>query len=119
MGVLNDAKAEGLNWGGTISPTANDGNRIWYMHTASFSIASQCKMTQTGWEFLRDWILELAPLRQTGIPAIPALKQLLYLFANPQNTALGLDPLMALATGTALTIAGCLAPVRSGTRSAS
>ena len=37
----------------------------------------------------------------TGIAAIPAFKQLLYLFASPQNTALGLDPLMALAKGTA------------------
>jgi ABC-type glycerol-3-phosphate transport system substrate-binding protein len=104
VGVLNDAKAEGLNWAGTLAPTANSGNRTWYMHASSFSISSQTEMPQTGWDFLRDWILELAPLRQTGIPAIPALKQLLYLFANPQNSALGLDPLLAMATDETLTI---------------
>jgi multiple sugar transport system substrate-binding protein len=101
VGVMNDARAQGLNWQGTMSPTANDGNRVWYMHTASFSIAAKSKMIQSGWEFARDWIFELEPKRLTGIAAIPAFKQLLYLFATPQNHALGLDPLMALATGTA------------------
>ena len=101
VGVMNDARAQGLNWQGTMSPKANNGDRVWYMHTASFSIAAKSKMIQSGWDFLRDWILELEPKRQTTTPAIPAFKQLLYLFANPQNHALGLDPIMALATSTA------------------
>ena len=68
VGVLNDAKAEGLNWAGTLSPKANNGNRTWYMHTASFSISSDSQdAADAAGTFLRDWILELAPLRQTGI----------------------------------------------------
>ncbi|MCL6430247.1 MAG: sugar ABC transporter substrate-binding protein [Anaerolineae bacterium] len=87
-----------LKWKAVLSPKANNGNRVWYMHSHCWSIAATTKMPRLAWEYVRDFTLEVEPSKewQEANPEIPGLRQLLYAFATPTSSALGYDPLIAL-----------------------
>ncbi|MHB0856256.1 MAG: ABC transporter substrate-binding protein [Anaerolineae bacterium] len=88
--------AEGLEWKGVIAPLANNGKRVWYTHTLCYSISTQSKMPNAAWEWIRDMVFELIPEKQQYAPAIPALKEQLYVFATTENADLGWDKLLTL-----------------------
>ncbi len=91
-------EAADLSWKAVLSPKANTGKRVWYMHFQCWSISSQTQKPNTAWEYIRDFVFAYEPAVQEVAPTIPGLKQLLNVFDNPTTQALGYEPLLALAT---------------------
>jgi len=91
-------EATDLSWKAVLSPKANNGNRVWYMHFQCWSISSQTQKPNTAWEYIRDFVFAYEPAVQEVAPTIPGLKQLLSVFDNPTTKALGYEPLLSLVT---------------------
>jgi multiple sugar transport system substrate-binding protein len=89
-------EAQDLPWHAVLSPTANDGNRIWYEHFWCWAISTQSEKQDLGWQYSRDFVLER--VIDPATPTIPPLKQLLDTFDTPTNQELGYAPLISLAT---------------------
>jgi multiple sugar transport system substrate-binding protein len=89
-------EAQDLPWQAVLSPTANDGNRIWYEHFWCWAISTQSQKQDLAWQYARDFVLER--VIDPATPTIPPLQQLLDTFDTPTNQELGYLPLIALAT---------------------
>jgi ABC-type glycerol-3-phosphate transport system substrate-binding protein len=85
-----------LNWKGVLSPTANNGGRIWYEHTWCWGISTQSKQPDLAWQFAREFVLQR--VIDPATPTIPPLAQLLDTFDTEINQELGYTPLITLAT---------------------
>lgn len=96
VGQLKEARKQGLNWKAVLSPTANNGGRIWYEHFWCWSMSSQTKKPNIGWLYLRDFILNRTI--DAATPTIPPLRQLLDTFNTETNKELGYEPLIVIAT---------------------
>jgi multiple sugar transport system substrate-binding protein len=96
VGTLREAKD--LNWAAVLSPKANNGNRVWYMHFQCWAIAKPTKKPNAAWLYIRDFVFEYEPAVQEVAPTIPGLKQLLHAFATPTADKLGYTPLLSMVT---------------------
>lgn len=92
--TLTTAAEQGCKWKAVLAPTANNGQRSWYLHFGCLSIAKLSKMPEAAWRYIRDFALNYEVF---GQPTMPGLRQLLYTFATERNHELGYDPLLALA----------------------
>jgi ABC-type glycerol-3-phosphate transport system substrate-binding protein len=89
-------ESQDLPWQAVLSPTANDGNRIWYEHLWCWSISTQSEQQDLAWLYARDFVLER--VIDPATPTVPPLRQLLDTFDTPTNQELGYTPLISLAT---------------------
>ncbi len=95
VGDLKSAKD--FKWKAVLAPTANNGNRTWYMHTGCWSISPGSKFQNTGWEFIRDFTLE-SPI-ESLVPYIPPLASMqLKFFDVPLHKELGYGALADVIT---------------------
>jgi multiple sugar transport system substrate-binding protein len=94
LGQLKEA--QNLNWKGVLSPTSNDGNRVWYEHFWCWAMSTEVQRPNLAWQYVRDFIMNrtIDPATAT----IPPLKQLLPTFDTETNQELGYGPLITLAT---------------------
>jgi hypothetical protein len=67
------------------------------MHLQCWAASAQTKMPNAAWTYIRDFVLDYEPNVQSVAPTIPALKQLLPVFANETTEKLGYGPLLAMA----------------------
>ncbi|RIK36440.1 MAG: hypothetical protein DCC55_27310 [Chloroflexi bacterium] len=96
VGTLKSA--QDLNWKAVLSPTANNGNRVWYMHFQCWAISSQAEAPDIAWEYIRDFTFAYEPAIQEIAPTIPGIKELLPSFDNETTRELGYQPLLDLVT---------------------
>lgn len=90
--------AQDLQWKAVLSPTANDGTRVWYTHFQCWAISSQAKAPDAAWQYIRDFVFEYEPEVQSIAPTIPGIKELLPSFDNETTRNLGYQPLIDLVT---------------------
>jgi ABC-type glycerol-3-phosphate transport system substrate-binding protein len=95
-GMKAATEETGFNWKSVLSPTANDGNRIWYEHFWCWGMWPKTEMPQAGWLLMRDFILD--QVNQAAQPMVPPMEKLFPVFNTPENEALGYAPLIELAT---------------------
>ena len=89
--------ATDIKWKAVLTPKANNGNRVWYMHTACWSISPPSKVKNAGWEYIREFVLD--HVIESMVPYIPSLSsQLNRFFDVPLHKELGYEPLRSLVT---------------------
>ncbi len=95
VGDLKTAKD--FKWKAVLTPKANNGNRVWYMHTGCWSISPPSKFQNTGWEYIREFVINrvIEPL----VPYIPPLASAQQSFFDvPLHKDLGYGALTNLVT---------------------
>jgi len=86
-----------FDWKAVLTPSANNGNRVWYMHTASWSISPPSKMKNAAWEYIREFVLD--SVIESLVPYVPPLSTMLDRFFDvPLHKELGYEPLRSLVT---------------------
>jgi multiple sugar transport system substrate-binding protein len=90
--------AQDLQWQAVLSPTANNGNRVWYTHFQCWAISAQTQVGPVAWEYIRDFVFAYEPAVQAIAPTIPGIAELLPVFDNETTRNLGYQPLLDLVT---------------------
>ncbi len=82
-------------WKAALTPKANNDNRVWYMHTACWSISPPSKMKNAGWEYIREFIMDR--VIESMVPYVPSLLSMVDSFFDvPLHKELGYEPLRSL-----------------------
>jgi len=91
LATLDNARTQGLNWGARLAPTANDGNRTFYLHQWCWGIWTGTKKPNLAWEYVRDFSVDETMISSfnTIQKAVPGVKRMLYTFLTPETEALG------------------------------
>jgi multiple sugar transport system substrate-binding protein len=85
------AREQGLNWKACLSPAANDGGRVFYMHLECWAASAKTALPDTAWRYIRDYQVKAVPRFVELYPGIPHLKENLHLYMTPENAEYGWD----------------------------